>query len=309
MEIITKFFYEMFDGEETDLEHIKPAQMKVPFTETEVRKAINSLKNNKSAGIDNIKAEQLKYGTSIINKGIAKILNDTAKTGKYPKEIKERILIPLPKPGKPKGPVGNLRSIILLSILRKILAICMIRRTVYQFNELIPITQAAYREGRSTTEMVYTVKTLAEKAITSKDYEINVLLVDMSKAFDTVNRKTLIYDLKKILGDDEMHILKIFLENVSLQVRQGNTLRQKIITKVGVPQGDCLSPILFTPYLAQALDEKSDEDHNYARKINRIDPPHLKDHNYAKQTQDQLYLEQQYADDISYITMGVVDTI
>ena len=43
VEIITKFFYEMFDCEETDLEHIKPAQMKVPFTETEVRKAIHSL--------------------------------------------------------------------------------------------------------------------------------------------------------------------------------------------------------------------------------------------------------------------------
>ena len=84
VEIIAKFFYEMFDGEETDLEHIKLAQMKVPFTETEVRKAINSLKNNKSAGIDDIKAEHLKYGTSVINKGIAKILNDTAKTGKYP---------------------------------------------------------------------------------------------------------------------------------------------------------------------------------------------------------------------------------
>ena len=90
----------------------------------------------------------------------------------------------------------------------------------------IPITQATYREGRSTTEMVYTVKTLAEKAITSKDYEINVSLLDMSKAFDTFNRKTLIYDLKKILGDDEMHMLKILLENVSLQVRLGNTLGQ-----------------------------------------------------------------------------------
>ena len=42
----------------------------------------------------------------------------------------------------------------------------MIRRTVDKINREIPINQAAYREGRSTTELVYVMKTLAEKAIT-----------------------------------------------------------------------------------------------------------------------------------------------
>ncbi len=36
--------------------------MKRPFTGDEVSKAIKSLKNNKSAGKDNIVVEQLKYG-------------------------------------------------------------------------------------------------------------------------------------------------------------------------------------------------------------------------------------------------------
>jgi len=59
--------------------------------------------------------------------------------------VKEGILIPLPKPNKSKGPVGNLRPIILLSMIRKILAIIMIslRRTVDKMNREIPITQAA----------------------------------------------------------------------------------------------------------------------------------------------------------------------
>ena len=57
--------------------------------------------------------------------------------------MKEGILIPLPKPNKSKGPVGNLRPIILLSMIRKILAIIMIRRTVDKINREIPITQAA----------------------------------------------------------------------------------------------------------------------------------------------------------------------
>ncbi len=69
--------------------------MKRPFTGDEVSKAIKSLKNNKSAGKDNIVVEQLKYGLKIINDRIAILLNCTSKTGIYPKEVKESVLIPL----------------------------------------------------------------------------------------------------------------------------------------------------------------------------------------------------------------------
>ena len=154
--------------------------------------------------------------------GIAEILNSTAKTGKQPKEIKQGILIPLPKPGKKKGPPGNLRPIILLSMIRKILAICMIRRTYDKLNNNnIPISQAAYREGRSTTELIITVKTLAEKAITSRSYQITVLLLDISKAFDTLDRRQLFRDVSDFLEEDELHMMSILLKNVTLQVRIG----------------------------------------------------------------------------------------
>ena len=70
----------------------------------------------------------------------------------------------------------------------------MISRTMSKPNENIPITQAAYREGRSTTEHVYTFKTLAEKAIVSSNYEIHILMLDISKDFNTFKRATLIKD-------------------------------------------------------------------------------------------------------------------
>ena len=49
--------------------------------------------------------------------------------------------------------------------------------------------QAAYQHWRSTTEQVFAVKLLVEKAITSNDCSIYILMLDMSKAFDTVNKK------------------------------------------------------------------------------------------------------------------------
>ena len=65
----------------------------------------------------------------------------------------------------------------------------------------IPPSQAAYRQGRSTTEHVFATKMLAEKAITSQNYTIYLLMLDMSKAFDTVDRSMLIDDLKNIIDE------------------------------------------------------------------------------------------------------------
>ena len=138
--------------------------MKRPFTEVEIRKSVSRLKNNKSTGIDDISAEMIKYSPKIVYQQIADIFNEMAKTGNIPDEVIEGVLVPLPKPGKPQGPPANLTPIILLSILRKILAICMIKRIPEKIENRIPLSQAAYRAGRSTTEHVFTCKILAEKS-------------------------------------------------------------------------------------------------------------------------------------------------
>ena len=167
-EIVTQFFQKMFTSEEAkELEDIPPKKMQKSFSEEEVRRAVNSLKNNTSAGIDDIHAEHLKNGPSIVLSKIAEILNLIAETGEYPKEIKTGILVPLQKPGKRKGPPANFRPVILLSLLRKILAICLIKRIGDKIDREVPVTQAAYRAGRGTTEQLLTIKLLAEKAATT----------------------------------------------------------------------------------------------------------------------------------------------
>ena len=306
-ELIAKHFENTFRDE--DLEEIRkipPKEITPPFTADEVTKAIKSLKNNKSPGGDNIRAEQLKYGGDETPQEIAKILNEMARTGEHPKEIKEGILTPLQKPGKARGPLTNLRPIILLSMLRKILAICLIRRIGGKIDENIPIEQAAYRAGRGTTEHTFAYKILAEKAITSKDYELYITLMDMSKAFDTVRRHTLLEDLATILDKAELHLIKLLVEDVSLKVRVGSETSNPFTTKMGVPQGDCLSPILFTLYLAKALQDHSQtEDHPYAKAPTKEStpedlPPEMRDHTYCTPPEYGTIIRPKYADDIGW---------
>ena len=85
---------------------VQPTEMNIPFTSKEVEKAVKFLKNNTSAGWDDLKAELIRHSPE-------EILNCMAKSGEHPMEMKKGILIPLPKPGKKQGPAKNLRPIIL----------------------------------------------------------------------------------------------------------------------------------------------------------------------------------------------------
>ena len=49
----------------------------------------------------------------------------------------------------------------------------------------------------------------------------------MSKAFDTVERGKLFEILQKILDEDELHLMKVLLQDVKLQVRIGKSDQDK----------------------------------------------------------------------------------
>ena len=73
-------------------------------------------------------------------------------------------------------------------------------------------------------------KVLAEKAITSSTYNIYLLLLDMSKAFDIVCRSKLLTDLQEVLEPDEMHMISVLISDVVLTVKVGKELGELIKT-------------------------------------------------------------------------------
>ena len=78
----------------------------------------------------------------------------------------------------------------------------------------------------------------------------------MSKAFDTIQRRTLLNDLKGIINDDELYLIKLFLAEVQLSLKLEGKKRNKFITKIGSQQGDGASSPLFIHvivYLAISL--------------------------------------------------------
>ena len=181
-----------------------PTKLHQPFKTEEIGQAAKIMKIGSSPGCDDVNGEYLKYAPTEIHKYIADTLNRTFETGEPIEELQLGILTSLLKPGKKKGQPENIRPIILLSVIRKVLTICMIQHFWDRISDAIPTEQAAYQPGRGTTEHVFAVKMIAEKAITSNDYTAFLLLLDMSKAFDTVDRELLFNHLEKILEPDEL---------------------------------------------------------------------------------------------------------
>ena len=154
-----------------------------------------------------INVELLKYAPEVLYEKIAAIYKNIAATGNA-----HGILRALQKPEKLKGPTSNLRAIILLSVLRKILAVCIMKRINSRLDSAIPISQAAYRKNRSATEHAFATKLIIERTISPTDETVYLLLLDMSKALDSIQRNTSIEDLKNVLNQDELHLIRILLD-------------------------------------------------------------------------------------------------
>ena len=257
-----------------------PSKLEKPFTTEEISQTASKLKNGKSAGCDGTQAEYIKYAPVEIHKQIAIIFNQITETGEQLKELNLGILTPLQKPGKKKGPPENIRPIILLSVIRKkILTICMMKRIWNCLSKDIPTEQAAYQPG-GTTEHVWAVKMITEKATISSNYKIYLILLDMSQAFDTVNRKILFDHLEETLAPDELYIMSRLINNPEIQVKVCQEYGNRFKSTVGIMQGDCLSAVLFIYYLAKCLKEEQTQMYG-------------------------LYLCPKYADDITYVTTSL----
>ena len=55
-------------------------------------------------------------------------------------------------------------------------------------------------------------KLMIEISISSKDETVHLFLLGMSKAFDSIQRNTLIEDLKNVQNQDELHLIRILLD-------------------------------------------------------------------------------------------------
>ena len=88
---------------------------------------------------------------------------------------------------------NNYRGISLLSVIGKVFAMVILIRLQKLAECVYPESQCGFRAGRSTIDMVFSLRQLQEKC--SKEY---IAFIDLTKAFDLVSRDGLFHILPKI---------------------------------------------------------------------------------------------------------------
>ena len=255
LDAITRHFQNKFFTEEKEIITAFPGEPK-PLRKlisiSEVTVALKKLNNNRAAGKDNIPGELLKYGANCISPTIAKIFNNALENHEQ-LDINTGLLLSLQKPGKEKGPLKNLRPITLLNTIRKTLSTITLNRISDKVNTWLPHTQSGFRRGRSTTDIVFTHRWFMARTARLQQ-EIYITGIDMSSAFDTIDRSTMLNIAEEIFEQDECRMIRFLLSSTELEISlPGATRKNSFISNIGTPQGDSLSPVLFVIYLEHAL--------------------------------------------------------
>ena len=99
-----------------------------------------------------------------------------------------------------KGKFSNAastRSIILLNTIRKIPTVIILDRIRPYIEDCFPKTQALYMPIRSTTDIFRALKISIDRALNFKS-NLDIRGIDVSSAFDIINRKNFLKYLKKL---------------------------------------------------------------------------------------------------------------
>ena len=231
----------------------EPQPLENPITSSEVSYAASRLKTNRASGPDNLQNELLKNADPCVYKLYAEAINDSFTTHTYITSIGEGIITPLQKPGKPKGPLSSLRPLTLLNGSRKILTLVTLKRIEQKLDDYTMAWQGGYKHGRSCADIVWAQRMLIS-VVSRKRWSYHKMGLDMSRAFDTVKRDTIINLLRDAgCSNDDIKLVQYLLSNTQLKVRVNCSLSEMFESLLGAFQGDSLSGKLFTLVLAAAL--------------------------------------------------------
>ena len=199
--------------------------------------------------MDGITAEILKSGGESMEEMLHSVMSDAWDTG-APQDWKDTIMVSIFKKGL-SNECGNYRAISLLSIVGKVFArILLNKRLEHITPNILPETQCGFRANRGTVDMIFSARQLQEKCL-EQNLDIYHCFIDLTKAFDTVNRDTLWKLLLKIGCPIKFtNLIRSLHDGMQARVNFNNTLSEEISVENGVKQGDILAPTLFAIFFS-----------------------------------------------------------
>ena len=165
---------------------------------------LSSLNPNKAAGPDCISSRILKALADELYRPLAALYQNSLNSGLVPNQWKSALVTPIFKKGDKHNP-ANYRPVSLTSICCKVLEHIVAKALLchLESNKILIENQHGFRHSRSCeTQLLMFVDELLRSM--SKGMQINVVIMDFSKAFDMVPHNSLLVKLSGYGIQDKM---------------------------------------------------------------------------------------------------------
>ena len=242
---------------------------------------------NKKTSVEKLPIHVLKVIIPLLAPTLAQLFNESMATGTFPETLKMGCVIPLYKSGS-RSVRNNYRPITTLSVFSKIFEKLVHKRMISFIKKfkLIPENQFGFQENKCTADAILEFLDNGYESLNKSKHLLTIYL-DFSKAFDTISIPILLKKLEHYGFRNQINSwLKSYLTNRKQYVKINNTTSNTLVTKMGVPQGSTLGPLLFILYISdmkQALSNMKvlhfaddstlyleiDKSSNYTTHINR----------------------------------------
>jgi hypothetical protein len=241
------YFNDRFMRQELD---VMFEELETPMNFDEILKAIKQLRSGASGGSDLIINEIFKNGVDYLAPYLCKLFDTCFTTGYFPAAWTDGIIVPIHKGGN-TGDLGNYRGITLLSAFGKLFTRVLNNRLTTwaeTYNVYIE-AQAGFRSGMGTVDNIFILNSLISHCLSNNE-RLFCAFVDFKKAFDFVVRDILWYKLIKYgVRGKMLKVIRSMYQTVKSKVKVMNELSESFICDLGVRQGECLSPFLFSMFL------------------------------------------------------------
>ena len=215
----------------------------------EVETMLKSLQLGNATGPDAINNRVLKELAKPLSFPLSDLFNFSLTSGKVPLIWKVANVTPMFKKDDPSV-ASNYRPISLLSTVGKVLE-KIVHKHLFNFihdNNILTTLQSGFVPGDSTVnQLVDIYNTFCHSLDQGK--EVRAVFCDISKAFDRVWHRGLLYKLESAgISGSLLLWFKDYLNDRKQRVVLPGSASSWAFIKAGVPQGSILGPILFLIY-------------------------------------------------------------
>ncbi|KAL1459074.1 hypothetical protein WDU94_011083, partial [Cyamophila willieti] len=222
----------------------------VEVSEVDVSKAILSIKS-KAGGYDGMDGRMVRTILPYVLPVLTHIFNKSLSTGVFPTEWKSANVVPLQKINSPTS-CNDYRPISLLPILSKALEKLAIWQIIdfAESQNVLDVFQSGFRRRHSTATALVKVTDDIRLSLDAGKVTFLVLL-DMSKAFDSVDFDILLATLKSMgLSENALSWIDSYLRGRRQRILHDGKHSEWKNINAGVPQGSVAGPLLFAIYIS-----------------------------------------------------------